>query len=361
MQEMFWPALGVVGGLMLLIGGGELLVRGASRMAVQLGIPPLVVGLTVVAFATSAPELAVSLQSVYSGSSDLAVGNLVGSNIANVLLILGLSALVAPLAVSSRVVRIDVPLVIATSLLLLLLGLDGVIGHWDGLLMASLLAAYLVWSLRTAAQRSGRRQTQDSDVGDQGSSMMRNGLLMAAGLLLLALGGNWLVQGAAELARQLGVQELVIGLTVVAVGTSLPELVISIIAVVRGAREMAVGNVLGSNLFNILGVLGITGILAPDGLPVPITALALDIPVMIAAALACLPIFFTGHRIARWEGGLFFGYYLAYMAYLVMDATGHRAEDNFVGVMALFVLPLTVLTLGVCSVRAWRDKGNGNG
>lgn len=356
MQDLLWPTIHLAVGLGLLIAGGELLVRGASRLAVRFGIRPLVVGLTVVAFATSAPELAVSVQAVHSGSGDLAVGNLVGSNIANVLLILGLSALMAPLAVSIRVIRIDVPLVIGASILLLVLGMDRVISAGEGLLMAGLLTGYVIWSLSAASERPDPDQDTASEAEQAGGSAVGDGLLILFGLGLLALGGNWLVQGAVEIARLFGVQELVVGLTLIAVGTSLPELVTSVIAMLRGARDMAVGNVLGSNLFNILGVLAITGILSPDGLPVPSVALSLDIPVMIAAAVACLPIFFTGHRIARWEGGLFCGYYLAYTVYLVLDAMDHGAEDEFVWVMALFVLPLTLLTLVVCSFRAWREK-----
>ena len=181
-------------------------------------------------------------------------------------------------------------------------------------------------------------------------------VLVLSGLVLLGLGGHWLVQGAVEIARALGVQELVIGLTIIAVGTSLPELVTSVLAVARGERDLAVGNVIGSNLFNILGVLGVTGILAPDGIPVPPAALVLDIPIMLATAVACLPIFFTGHLIARWEGGLFFFYYLAYMTYLVMDSTGHAASEDFELVMGTFVIPLTLVTLFVCSFRSWRER-----
>ncbi len=357
MQEFAWPAVLVTVGFILLIAGGELLVRGAARLAVQWGIPPLVVGLTVVAFATSAPELVVSLQAVYSGSGSLALGNLVGSNIANVLLVLGLSALAAPLMVSIRVIQVDVPLVIAASVLMLLLGLDGEIDAGNGLIMAGLLAGYLWWSLREESQEAaGGPENDDAENPEPTGSMAMNGLLVLAGILLLVLGGDWLVQGAVRIAGLLGVDELVIGLTVIAVGTSLPELVTSIIAVLRNAREMAVGNVLGSNLFNILGVLGVSAMLAPAGVPVPASALALDIPVMIATALACLPIFFTGHRIARWEGGLFFSYYLAYLTYLVLNATHHQAEADFARVMTLFVMPLTVLTLSIVAFRAWRAK-----
>jgi len=360
MPEILFSALVIGTGLALLVIGGELLVRGASALAAMLRISPLVIGLTVVAFGTSAPELAVSVQAVYAGSGELAVGNLVGSNIANVLLILGISALVAPLAVSSQLIRFDVPLVIGASVLLLLLGLDGLIKAWEGVLLSSLLVAYIHWSLR-----KGRAESAQSDAFCRDEAISNASLrpsvavqvvLVLSGLVLLGLGGHWLVQGAVEIARALGVQELVIGLTIIAVGTSLPELVTSVLAVVRGERDLAVGNVIGSNLFNILGVLGVTGILAPEGIPVPPAALVLDIPIMLATAVACLPIFFTGHLIARWEGGLFFFYYLAYMTYIVMDSTGHAARQDFQLVMATFVIPLTLVTLFVCSFRSWRER-----
>jgi len=360
MPEILFSALVIGTGLALLVIGGELLVRGASALAAMLRISPLVIGLTVVAFGTSAPELAVSVQAVYAGSGELAVGNLVGSNIANVLLILGLSALVAPLAVSSQLIRFDVPLVIGASVLLLLLGLDGEIGAWEGVLLSNLLVAYIHWSLRKGRAESTQGEAFFGDEAISSASLRQSVavqvVLVLSGLVLLGLGGHWLVQGAVEIARALGVQELVIGLTIIAVGTSLPELVTSVLAVARGERDLAVGNVIGSNLFNILGVLGVTGILAPEGIPVPPASLVLDIPIMLATAVACLPIFFTGHLIARWEGGLFVFYYLAYMTYLVMDSTGHAASEDFELVMATFVIPLTLLTLFVCSFRAWRER-----
>ena len=175
---------------------------------------------------------------------------------------------------------------------------------------------------------------------------------IGAGLMFLIAGGELLVRGASALAALLRISPLVIGLTVVAIGTSMPELVTTMVASLRGQRDLAVGNVLGSNLFNILGVLGVASIVAPDGIPVSEAALTLDIPIMIATAVACLPIFFTGHRIARWEGGLFFLYYLAYMTYLVLDATAHSGSAGFALVMTGFVLPLTVVTWIVCMLRA---------
>jgi cation:H+ antiporter len=354
------PLLSVLGGLAVLVAGGEALVRGASALAVALRISPLVIGLTVVAFGTSAPELAVSVRAAYAGSGDLAVGNVVGSNIANVLLILGLSALVAPLAVSSKLVRLDVPLMIGVSLLLLLLGMDGRVGFVDGSLLVGLLVAYLLWSFRQGGAESEgvKASFEDAAPAPDGvrGSVLIDLVWVVAGLLLLMLGARWLVDGAVEIARLLGVPELVIGLTVVAVGTSLPELLTSMLAALRGQRELAVGNVVGSNLFNILGVLGVASLVAPRGIPVSPAALALDIPIMIATAAACLPIFFTGHRIARWEGGLFFAYYLAYMVYLVLDATNHSGSEGFGLIMVVFVIPLTLLTLAVCTLRAWRGQ-----
>jgi cation:H+ antiporter len=357
MDDLVLPGIAVLAGLATLVAGGESLVRGASALAAVLRISPLVIGLTVVAFGTSAPELAVSVQAAYAGSGDLAVGNLVGSNIANVLLILGLAALVAPLSVSSKLVRIDVPLVIGASFLLLLLGLDGDVDAWEGLLLLALLAAYNVWSIRQGRAESEEVQASFGSVAPAGGrSLLFHVALVVLGLVLLGLGARWLVDGAVTIARFLGVQELVIGLTVVAIGTSLPELVTTLLAGLRGERELAVGNVVGSNLFNILGVLGLASVVAPDGIPVPEAALALDIPIMIATAVACLPIFFTGHRIARWEGGLFLFYYLAYLVYLVLDATGHEGSEGLGLVMTTFVLPLTFVTLAIFALRALRDR-----
>ena len=360
MQDLLSAAAGIGVGLVVLVAGGELLVRGASALATLLRISPLVIGLTVVSFGTSAPELAVSVQAAYAGNTDLAVGNLVGSNIANVLLILGLAALIAPLSVSSKLVRFDVPLVVGASFLLLLLGLDGAVGMWEGVLLLGLLGVYSAWTGRQGRAEYEATQVSSGEAAPTATPRRRGTLwhlaLVVLGLVLLGLGARWLVDGAVAVARLLGVQELVIGLTVVAIGTSLPELVTTLLATLRGERELAVGNIVGSNLFNILGVLGLASILAPEGIPVSEAALSLDIPIMIATAVACLPIFFTGHQIARWEGGLFFFYYLAYMTYLVMDATEHSGTGGLALIMTAFVMPLTVVTLGVCTVRALRAR-----
>jgi cation:H+ antiporter len=361
MSDVFLAALGVGAGLIFLVAGGELLVRGASALAAVLHISPLVIGLTVVAFGTSAPELAVSVQAAYAGSGDLAVGNLVGSNIANVLLILGLATLVAPLAVSSKLVQFDVPLMIGASLLLLLFGLNGAIQVWEGILLVALLTAYNIWSIRQGRAESETVRDAFADaapaVERTRPAILTSSVFALLGLVLLGLGARALVDGAVEIARLMHVQELVIGLTVVAIGTSMPELVTTFVASLRGQRDLAVGNLIGSNLFNILGVLGVASIVSPNGIPVSEAALSLDIPIMIAASVACLPIFFTGHRIARWEGALFFLYYLAYIAYLVLDATEHSSSAGFGLVMTGFVMPLTVVTLVVCVLRS-SQKGS---
>lgn len=348
----------ILPGLLLLIGGGEWLVRGASRLASLLGVPPVIIGLTVVAFGTSAPEMAVSVLSAYRGQSDISVGNVVGSNIVNILLILGLSAVVAPLTVSIRLIKIEVPIMIGTALLFFALGYDGKLTRLDGLVLVGIFTAYLVWMARTARSEPVlEAELEEAGVIPRnGWTYLKLGGLIIAGLGGLVLGSEWLIQGAVAAARAFGVSELVIGLTVVAVGTSLPELATSVIASMRGERDISVGNVVGSNIFNILSVLGLTALVAPGDVPVAPAALNFDIPVMLAVAVACLPVFFVGNRIERWEGGLFLGYYIAYLAYLVLAATQHSALPAFSAVMLWFVIPLTVITLLVVTLNEARRR-----
>ena len=272
MDEWLSPILKIVFGLASLIAGGELLVRGATRLAAAMKISPLVIGLTVVAFGTSSPELAVSVQSAFAGNADIALGNVVGSNIFNVLFILGLSALIVPLVVSSRLIRWDVPLMIVASVLLLLLGLDGRIGRLDGLLLFSGLLAYTFWCVRQSRRESSEvkaefAQEMPVSKASRTALLVQIGFIIG-GLILLGLGSRWLVGGSVFIATRLGVSELIIGLTIIAAGTSLPEVVTSIMAAWRGERDIAVGNVVGSNLFNILCVLGLTGAIAPSGVAI---------------------------------------------------------------------------------------------
>jgi cation:H+ antiporter len=352
---MLWFALGLIA----LVVGAELLVRGASKLAISFGISPLVVGLTVVAFGTSAPEMAVSVQSAWSGQVDIALGNAVGSNIFNVLLILGASALIVPLVVHQQIIRQEVPVMIVASLLLWAMAADGGISRWEGLLLASLVVGYTIVIIRQSRRETAAIRAEYDEAFEGGAQGWDAHwgvqiLLVLAGLALLVLGSNWLVEAAVAFAKYLGVSELVIGLTIVAAGTSLPEVATSILAAIRGERDIAVGNVVGSNIFNILAVLGISASIAPGDLAVAPAMLAFDLPVMVAVAVACLPIFFTGHLIARWEGALFLAYYAAYTAYLILDAAGHDAQVGFSAVMGGFVLPLTALTLLVLSWRHWQ-------
>lgn len=307
-------------GLALLVVGAELLVRGAARLASILGVRPLVIGLTVVAFGTSAPELAVSLEASREGAADIALGNVVGSNIFNVLLILGLAAVVVPLRVSARVVRVDLPIMLAASLLVMALALNGTIGRGEGVLLVAGIVVYTVLQIRLSPGAGASAVEGGADRPSGRWWLDVAGIV--AGLGLLVLGSRWLVHGAAAAAGALGVSELVIGLTVVAAGTSLPELATSVVAAVRGQRDIAVGNVVGSNIFNVLAILGAAAVVSADGLPVASTAIAVDLPVMIGVSLACLPVFFTGHVISRWEGALFLALYLSYVQYLVLAAAG---------------------------------------
>ncbi|UUO06360.1 calcium/sodium antiporter [Blastopirellula sp. J2-11] len=356
---MFWPIVWMIIGLVGLVVGGELLVRGASKLAALAGISPLVVGLTVVAFGTSAPELAVSLSASLQENTDIGVGNVVGSNIFNVLAVLGMSALVAPLLVSSQLVRLDVPLMVAISFLVLALGWDGEISQLDGAILFGILVIYLVWLVYQS--RKEQQAVKDQFAGEYGTqeklsagTLLVQLALIAAGLIALTFSAQWLVAGASEIARYFGMSELLIGLTIVAVGTSLPEAAASVMASIRGERDIAVGNIVGSNIFNICCVLGLSALVPPSGIPVSDEALRFDIPVMIAVAVACLPIFFTGYSIARWEGLLFVFYYFAYTGYLILDAFKSPLVYPYQVMMLGFVVPLTVITLLVTTWRALR-------
>jgi cation:H+ antiporter len=343
----------VLGGL-LLVGGAELLVRGASRLAVSAGIAPLVVGLTVVAFGTSAPEMAVTVGAASAGQAEVALGNVVGSNIFNVLFILGVSALIAPLVVAQQLIRLDVPLLIGASVVVLLMALDGQIGRVDGTVLFAGIVVYTVFLIRQSRRESPAVAAEYDQAFGRPAKRVHpvvNVALLLVGLGLLVLGARWLVDAAVTTATALGVSELVIGLTIVAAGTSLPEVATSVLATIRGERDIAVGNAIGSCLFNLLAVLGLGGIVAPAGIPVSEGALTFDIPVMIAVAVAALPVFLTGHTIARWEAALFLGYYVAYTGYLILSAADHGLAPQLGAAIIWFVAPITVLTLAVTVIR----------
>jgi cation:H+ antiporter len=323
-------------GLVLLLAGGEVLIRGATRLAAMASVPPVIIGLTVVAFSTSAPELAVAVQAAIGGHGDLVVGNVVGSNIANVLLIIGLAVGVWWMA------------------------LDGRLSTLEGVLLVAGIIAYGTLAVRASRTTARPVRDQYAEAYGEPGALGRGAwpatlLLVALGIAGLVVGAHWLVGGATAAARALGVSELVIGLTIVAVGTSLPELTTSVMAALKGERDIAAGNAIGSNIFNLLLVLGLTALATPGGVPVSRAAAAFDLPVMVAASVACLPIFFFGHRISRWEGTLFVAYYAAYIAYLLLDSTWHQALGVYSAAMTWFVLPLSGVTLFVVWYRMARD------
>ncbi len=331
-------------GIVLLILGARLLVRGASSLAVAIGISPLVVGLTVVAFGTSAPELAVGVQSAVianvlgeTAGVNVALGNVLGSNIANILLIIGLSAVVAPLIVHKQLLQFDLPIMIGISFLLLFMAADGTISQFDGLVLFLGIVAYTVWTVVQSRRKENeaRKGVPDAPahVAEKPAHTPKQIMLdvgrVVLGLVMLTFGSDWLVNGATTFARALGVSELIIGLTIVAVGTSLPEVATTVAATLRGHTDLAVGNAVGSNIFNILSVLGITSMVSFRGVPVPPEALQFDFPVMLAASIACLPVFFTRLLVSRWEGALFLLYYAAYITYLVLLSVSSSALPTF--------------------------------
>ncbi len=348
-------------GLLALLAGAELLVRGASRLALSFGISPLVVGLTIVALGTSAPEVAVSVGAALEGRTDIAIGNVIGSNIINVLFILGISALITPLVVNTQIIRQEVPIMIGASLLLLVFALDGRVGFLESGVLLALLLLYTVFLIMQS-----RRETQATRDGYEQNLVKASRwdahwavqlLLIGVGLFLLVLGSQWLVATASAFARAMGVSDLVIGLTIVAAGTSLPEVATSVMAALRKERDIAIGNVIGSNIFNLLGCVGLTGLVAADGLPISAGLLNFDLWVLLAVAFACLPVFITGREISRWEGGMFLAYYAAYTTYVVLQAQHNDALPAFGAAMLSFVLPLTAVTLLVLVLRQARPAG----
>jgi cation:H+ antiporter len=349
---MWLHAIWFAAGLVALVAGANALVHGASRLALSFGLSPLVVGLTVVAFGTSAPEMAVSAGAVLGGQTDIAVGNVVGSNIFNVLFILGASALITPLVVNLQLIRQEVPIMLGAGLLMLSMGLDGSYTLWEGALLLGLLVTYTAF-LVVQSRRQTREAANDYDAelqpaasGAWDSKWPVQVVLIGLGLGLLVLGADWLVSSATVFAKAMGVSDLVIGLTIVAMGTSLPEVAASLTAAFKGERDMAVGNVVGSCTFNTLGCLGLSAMLAgTDGVPLSPALLNLDIWVMLAAFLACLPVFLSGREIARWEGGVFLAYYVAYVTYMIMASRHHDALPAFSGVMLSFVVPLTIVAM----------------
>jgi len=369
---MLQQILLIAAGFVCLTLGGEVLVRGAVGLAKRLGMSELIIGLTVVSFATSAPEVAVSVNAAYSGYADVAFGNVVGSNIFNVLFVLGLSALAAPLIVSPQLLKRDVPIMVGLSVLTYFIARDGVISHREGVFLLVLMAVYLglavILSRREETCAEGSHpndppESRSAASSAAGPSRSRRGnaaallgytILVILGVAILMLGAKLFVDGAVSLARAWGVSELVIGVTLVAAATSLPEAATSVMAGLRGRRDIAIGNVVGSNIFNILIVLGLGTLAAKDGMAVAPEALRTDLPVMIGVAVACLPIFFSQRVVTRAEGALLFAYYLIYTANLALAVTHSPWFEPFRNTVFYGVFPLTAVFLAVGLLRSRR-------
>ena len=349
-----------LGGLVVLILGADFLLRGATRLAAAFGVSPLAIGLTIVAIGTASPEIAVSLQASLNGQADLTLGNVLGSNIFNILFILGISAVATPIVIAEQLIRMDAPIMLAASILVLGISLDGRIGLIDSLVLLAGLIGYTVFALRQSRAESQKVQNEYAEeYAEKQPRTARNMLIdvffILVGLVMLAVGSRWLVDAAVVIARALKVSELIIGLTIVSVGTSLPEVTTSLIAALKKESDIAVGNAVGSNIFNLLGVLGVGALLAPDGITVSVRVLQFDMLVMIFVALVSLPIFYIDNRISRLEGGLLLIYYLSYVAYILMQATRSSALPALGGLLVFFV-PLTFVALVVFAVRSARAR-----
>ena len=355
------PLVLIALGLVVLVVGAELLVRGSVRLAAAAGLSPMVIGLTVVSLGTSSPELGVSLQAALAGDDGLAVGNVIGSSIFNLTFLLGLAALVTPIIVRQRLVRIDVPILVGLVTLTWILALDGRIARLEGLLLLAGTLAYTLLVVRDApAEPSEVLAEYEAALEQAGGRSVRRlgaaGGLTIAGLAGLIFGGRWMLSGATQLARDLGVDELIIGLTVVAVGTSLPEIAATVLAALRREPDLAVGNAVGSSIYNLLAILGACALAAPGGLRVGASALWFDLPVLWIAALLCVPVFLWGGRITRPEGVLLLAFYLGYLGALGWTARMQSELTAASPVLLAFLLPPVGLLAGL-AIEVSRRRG----
>lgn len=344
----------LVAGLVALLFGGDWLVRGASRLALLAGMSPLVIGLTVVAFGTSAPELAVSVAASLQGKTELALGNVVGSNLFNMFFILGLTALIVPLSVERRLIRLDVPVMVLLSIMVPIVGWDGTISRADGGLLIVLMLLYLGSLLRGSKRSPESVAVHPEEIAPMlptgfVAGRWRKGIVslavIVAGLALLLFGSQAIVRGAVDLARLAGMSEMLIGLTIVAAGTSLPEVAASLVAASKGERDIAVGNVVGSNLFNVGMVLGSSAAVSSIGVPVPEAAWERDLFTFVVSALVCLPIFATGRVVSRWEGALLLAGYGLFLTTQILAAVEHPQSDGFDGAVLRLAVPVILTVL----------------
>lgn len=303
-------------GFVLLIGGAEILVRGSTSIALRLGLSPMIIGLTLVAFGTSSPELVVSLNAAFQGTGDISLGNVIGSNISNIGLILGITAIILPISVRSKLIRVDMPIMIYVSLLLLFFLRDLILNRWEGLVLFGSLIAYLIFSFMKANQEKDEDVLKEftEEVHETKGSLFTDALMAVGGIAALVFGSNWLVDSSVNIARTWGVSEAVIGLTLVAIGTSLPELATGIVAAIKKEADIVMGNIIGSNIFNILAILGLTSIIIPvEGKAIT----SLDLGAMMLFSVVLLPMMWRGKQISRLAGILLLFLYFLYV-YLLL-------------------------------------------
>lgn len=336
----------------MLIVGAELMLRSAVRVAARLQVRPLIIGMTIVAFGSSAPQMAISTQAVLNDAPDIAIGSVLGGSIFSLLVTLGCCALITPLRVSRQLVRLDLPMMVGASVLVFALAFKGPLGPLEGGLLLVALLGYLLLLRRQALQHGRTYPTTPLAA----RTWPRCIAMFVVGTGLLVGGGHLLLAATVELAMDLGLSERVIGLTLVAVSASLPQLATSLIAVLRGQRDIAVANVVGSNLFNLLGVLGFTALLAPSPLSISPNALAFDLPVMLGVAVLSLPLFYSGLRVTRAEGLMLLALYALYGLHLVSFTTGMPLAARLEHAMLRYVLPPIVLVIAFSTWRAWRRR-----
>lgn len=318
-----WLALG----LLALIAGAELITRGGVQVATRVGVPPIIIGLTIVALGTSTPELAVGIEAARRGSGSLAIANIAGTNIVNILLILGLSALLRPLALTMQTLRFDLPVMTLVAVALVVLALDGSLTRAEGIVMMVAALIYTVAIVRLTRRESFMtkiefaREFRASRRLSPIHEVLLNLAALIVGIAVVVIGSDWLVDGGVALARTMGISDAVIGLTIVAIGTSAPELVTTVIGTLRNDRDIAIGNLLGSSIYNILVILGLTCIVSPEALPVERHLALIDIPLMALVAIVCVPVFLSARRVSRLEGGMFVGAYVVYLTYLIVART----------------------------------------
>tara|TARA_B100000963_G_scaffold132768_1_gene115613 strand:+ start:1385 stop:2473 length:1089 start_codon:yes stop_codon:yes gene_type:complete len=316
MSEFILPITEIFIGIFLLFVGGEFFIQGSVALSLVLGIPQIVIGLTVVALGTSSPELLVSLNSIFKGSDGLAVSNVIGSNIFNILVVLGISSLIRPLKVKSRIVRRDVPLLIAISCSVWAMSSTGLLTWQAGIFLLLCLFINTIWEINTINEKDEDIKTAEPEINDSLLNRNITNILIKLffGILLLGIGSHILVNGSKSLAILMGINETIIGLTIVATGTSLPELVTSIIAAFKGKTDLAIGNVIGSNLLNQLLILGSCSIFSGiKGLIINSDLIKTDLPIMVLTTFACMPIFWTKGKITRSEGLLLINIYIFYV------------------------------------------------